>query len=343
MEAARAHGGQSGAAWGRAEQQGSRRPPHVTRTRLAAPGPRWPWRLPGRVCYAADPRIPAWGQTGPGWRGPGGEWHQRAEGTQALAALFSTALAAGSACNLASPSRAWWPRGKAAPTLLPRAGGHPRSTHSLCRAGAAAQGAHEAARGSGPSQRPRHLEDARQTAADPGPGATPIPEGQGLRPGAGPRWGPWRGADPNSHSLAPERSGPALSGPLPPAGRCLLPWLLWRCTRGHLAWLSGERTHVSQEASWLQRPGKFQVQLLPLPSIPARLPTHAPPKAVPGVCGQRLPGLAWPCRSLGAVTAAPARRPRSPRGPGAPPHTTCWSGSSSGCARGAGPPASACG
>lgn len=128
MEAARAHGGQSGAAWGRAERQGSGRPPHVTRTRLAAPGPRWPWRLPGRVCYAADPRIPAWGQTGPGWRGPSGEWHQRVEGTQALAALFSTALAAGSACNLASPSRAWWPRGKAAPTLLPRRGGHLRST-----------------------------------------------------------------------------------------------------------------------------------------------------------------------------------------------------------------------
>lgn len=84
VEAARAHGGQSGAAWGRAEGQGSGRPPHVTRhgwTRLAAPSPRWPWRLPGRVCYASDPRIPAWGQTEPGWWGTGGEWHQRAEGT----------------------------------------------------------------------------------------------------------------------------------------------------------------------------------------------------------------------------------------------------------------------
>lgn len=37
-----------------------------------------------------------------------------------------------------------------------------------------------------------------------------------------------------------------------------------------------------------------------------------------------------------SAAAAPARHPRSPRGPGEPPRTTCWSGSSSGCARRAG-------
>lgn len=40
-----------------------------------------------------------------------------------------------------------------------------------------------------------------------------------------------------------------------------------------------------------------------------------------------------------SVRTAPARRPRSPTGPGAPPRTTCWSGFSSGCAHGGGPPA----
>lgn len=157
----------------------------------------------------------------------------------------------------------------------------------------------EVAQGSGPSQRPWLLEDARQMAADLAPGRRPLQRGRGLRPGARPRWGPGRGADPNTHSLAPTPvPGPALSGLPLLTGRCLLPWLLWRCTRGHLAWLSGERTHVSQEASWLQRPGKFQVQrapqpqLLPLPPIPERVPMHAPLRAVPGVCGQRLPRLA---------------------------------------------------
>ena len=61
----------------------------------------------------------------------------------------------------------------------------------------------------------------------------------------------------------------------------------------------------------------------------------------PGVT--RLPSC--PCARWGlggrpgrrSITAAPARRPPSPRGPGAPLHTTCWSAFSSGCARGGGP------
>ena len=49
-------------------------------------------------------------------------------------------------------------------------------------------------------------------------------------------------------------------------------------------------------------------------------------------------GLAGVLPGRRSVTAAPARhRPPSPKGPGAPLHTTCWSAFSSGCARGGGP------
>lgn len=197
----------------------------------------------------------------------------------------------------------------------------------------------------GPARGPGSLKMQGKRQLTLAPGQRPFQRGRGLWPGARPRWGLGRGADPNTHSLAPRlvQARRSVGCLLSRAGACS------PGTHGHLAWLSGERIHISQEANWLQRPGKFQVQrapqpqLLPLSPTPKRVPMHAPPRAVPGVCGQRLPRWPWPCRSLGAVTAAPARRPRSPRGPGAPPRTTCWSGSSSGCARGAGPPASACG
>lgn len=192
------------------------------------------------------------------------------------------------------------PAEQAAPTRLPRAG-RALEEHSLPVQGRSGRpgSTRRWPRVPGPAKGPGSLKMQGKWQLTLAPGRRPLQRGRGLRPGARPRWGPGRGADPNTHSLAPTPvPGPALSGLPLLTGRCLLPWLLWRCTRGHLAWLSGERTHVSQEASWLQRPGKFQVQrapqpqLLPLPPIPERVPMHAPLRAVPGVCGQRLPRLA---------------------------------------------------
>lgn len=69
-------------------------------------------------------------------------------------------------------------------------------------------------------------------------GRRPFQRGRGLWPGARPRWGLGRGADPNTHSLAP---------------RLVQAWRLVGCllsragacspgTHGHLAWLWGEDT-----------------------------------------------------------------------------------------------------
>lgn len=61
----------------------------------------------------------------------------------------------------------------------------------------------------------------------------------------------------------------------------------------------------------------------------------SPKRAAGTVCSVAVPWLS--ARRPRSAAAAPARRPRSLRGPGEPPRTTCWSGSSSGCVHRAGP------
>lgn len=79
-----------------------------------------------------------------------------------------------------------------------------------------------------------------------------------------------------------------------------------------------------KEASWLRRPRLHPAFIFP---EEAARRMHLPGSLLgvrPGSPGEAEGSAAAPLAPPCPVTAAPARRPQSQRGLGAPPHTTCW-------------------